>query len=207
MAGEKNSKYKPEYDELVNSSLMTIDQVMAIGSKRKGISCVYGFFDGDVPVYFGKTINSKRRFECYSSAKCHNASLNNFISKNRSKKIVKILECKQEDLLNIETYLIESNFDSLFNISKNKAPSWIDQNKTKKPWIAKAGILCPTSVLLRSLSDENLKEKIRSHLKTLSDKERCMVEIEQARFSKFTEERFSSWLDFVSPRMIECLEA
>lgn len=205
MAGEKNSKYKPEYDELEFSRPMTVHEVKSIGKSRKGISCLYGFFENDKPVYFGKTINSKRRFEVYCSSSSHNELLNEFIKSNIDKAIVKIIEYNGNDLLDLESYMINKHYDSLFNISKNKAPKWACANV--KPWVAGSGVRCPTSYILSSIKDKNVKDKIKRYLKKIGEKERCIIEVERAMFSEITEARYSKWLDIVTPKIINCLES
>lgn len=183
---------------------LTVREVGSLGSNRKGISCVYIFMDENTPVYIGKTVNSKRRFESYVSAKSHNEKLNDFIRNNKNKKIVKLIECENPEIL--ESELIKKYSPTLFNIKGGVNRDWKTQSKGKKPWVAGTGINCPTSIVIRSIEGKDQKDKVKNYLKSLSDVERCLIEIEYAMKIQY-KNSVKKWLSITSGKMIGFLEA
>lgn len=203
MAGEKNSKYKPEYDALAFSKPITIKDMKRIGSGRSGISCVYVFFDGETPVYVGKTVNSKRRFEPYLSASCHNEMLNEFIAGNRSLPIVRYIET--DDIHNLERFLINKYKPTLFNIQGGGVTDWKVQSVNKKPWKAGAGIKCPSGIAISKVNSLAEKNEIKKAISSMTDTQRCLFEVGMAQ-DMINDASVNRWLDVVTPKMTSFLE-
>ena len=182
---------------------MTIREVKSIGYKRVGVSCVYAFMDGDTPIYIGKKKNTKRRFESYISARSHNQALNDFISNNKEKAIVSILECENPE--RIESELIAKHSSTLVNIKQGSNRDWKKQSELTKPWVAGTGINCPTSIAMRAIKCKEKKLKVSEFLKSMSDHDRCLIEVEFA-MKMDGKESVNKWISIVSGKMVNFLE-
>jgi len=166
------------------------------------IKCVYVFFDGDTPVYVGKTKNMKERFEPYRLLSCHNERLNNWLRSKKSDFYVDVylVDCIDD----LEVSLIKSNKETLFNISNGCEADWFLQNSNQKPWVAGTGILSPISDVIRATKCKDRKQLIKRWLDTLSDKQRCVEEVSIAMMVPMRHKR---WLDLTAKKLIACMEA
>jgi len=168
--------------------------------KNKEIKCVYVFMDGNTPIYIGKTKNTKKRFQPYSSCKSHNIKLNDWLISKGGLFDVVFYESDNIDILEIE--LIKKHKRTLFNISHGGDINWIIQSRENKPWIAGRGIMSPISSILRKISDKHKKDKINLWLRSISDEERCVAEIQ---FFNMTPARNTRWLELTRQKMINYL--
>ena len=166
------------------------------------IKCVYVFLDNGIPVYVGKTLNAKKRFEPYRLHACHNQKLNGWLKEKSGDFTVEIYQ--PENIDSFEVDLIKLNKPTLFNISHGNETDWYLQNRKQKPWVAGRGILSPISEMLRCSDSKERKDAIRKYLNSMSDKERCRHEIGLAMLKPAT---FKRWLDLTTDKMIACLEA
>lgn len=216
------TKYKPEYDDQVyklcllgatdrivkeNSTLiygLTIDQAIKIKKP-----CVYVIRKTDRLVYIGKTTNPSKRFEHYKYKICHNKHLNNWLKLNTP--TFDIFICNKENISVIETHLIKLNKQNLVNIVYGNYNNWIEQDN--KPWNAKAGVHCPSSILLMYLQNrrldnfKNYRAEIIAKRNGLNDYERSLFEVDLARmfYDKF-KNRIDNWLSYTQDKLIQILE-
>ena len=165
------------------------------------IKCVYVFLDNGIPVYVGKTVNARKRFEPYRLLCCHNQKLNDWLKEKSGDFIVEIYQ--PEDINSFETQLIKTNKSTLFNISHGNEADWYLQNRNQKPWVAGRGILSPISEMLRKSKDKERKGVINKFLRGMTDQDRCREEIGLAMEKPMM---FKRWLDLTSHKMIACLE-
>ena len=162
--------------------------------------CVYVFLDCGEPVYIGKTKNIRKRFEPYAYLKCHNEKLNLWLSKKSGN--FEVLIYRADDIDALEKSLISKHKSTLFNISDGSENCWFTQNANQKPWVAGRGILSPISDALRRMADDDKKQAIISWLKSVSDLDRCVAEIQTAAMLHY---RYKRWAELTRDKMLVAL--
>lgn len=171
-------------------------------AKKLKRPAVYVFLDNGEPVYVGKTTNLYRRFESYCSNNCHNSQLNEFLFTRKNQ--VEVGLYFDGDIDSLEIDLIKRYKSKLFNIAYGTENAAIYQSTRNKPWIAKRGVLCPSSLILGSIKDKSKKVKIRDWLRGLCDYERSIVEVD---FAMQIGKRAEKWGSYVAEKMIKELSS
>lgn len=179
------------------------------GAKKLATRCVYMICSGDKkPVYIGRTINSFKRFDVYLYGGCHNKCLEEWLSSNREKAVVFVLIC--EDIVTNEIRLIKEYSKQLFNLSNGKEHQWYKNAQKSKPWVAKPGVKCPSTILLRRLSGNperrSLVKEIKDFRATMTEKSRSIFEVDLAmQMSPAFDQEIDKWLSFTKEKLLKTL--
>jgi len=198
MAGGRPTKYTPDGWCFCG----TLDY-----SSRLPKRCVYIICDTDSnPVYVGKTKNLQKRSEKYRSKTSHNTPLNEWLRENEH-----ILYAEPELFIsNREFELIEKFKDQLFNKVHCEQDNWVS---AKKPWMAKTGVKCPSTIIICKLRSNgnkkynNLISEIKLLRKAMTDVDRCVYELKVASdIYKSRKKDVDKWLSYTEGDMTKIIE-
>jgi len=207
MEDKRRNKSIVQIEHGCRASLLAIDSKMiasshvvyAFGSKKTGKL-----------VYVGKTSNHAKRFDAYRSPNwCHNTKLKTWLLNNKDDVFISILHHGKDGLDEAEKKHIAEN-EGLFNIMSGGDQSW--RNHVKKPWMAGIGVHCPSTIAISKLKTQDEKAKFLEFVRSLSDIERCVFEINVAmNIIKASPlgiaKTVNNWLDRCQDRLIQCMEA
>jgi len=193
------------------------DQIITDLKAAKKIKCpvIYGIIglDSRKIVYVGKTKNFGQRFESYRYSP-HNAPLAKWMGENEWG--LEVLEADPDDLSRAEKLWIgKFNLNDIFNMVGGGDQVW--RNHSRTPWMARTGILCPSDLLLRRLSNhkylryEKVKKWIIPFREKLPETQRVLYEISLAKEHYYMNpglrRLIERWLSYTEDRMIKCLQS